>query len=98
MAVGQHVHRRFLSVPKLRMNKHRVENNFDGVNDADDGQIHEEHAGESEGQRPEVVDLEKISVKESDVELWLDAWVKAVRSAATLSRLNVLHVGSLYSH
>lgn len=82
VAVGQHVNRRFLNVPKLRMNKLQTENISDTVN----------HENEDEEQRIETADTDKSSIRESDVELWMDAWVKAVRSAATLSRLNVLHV------
>lgn len=102
VAVGQHVHRRFLSVPKLRLHqtKRRGENNVDGVSHEnseqapeDDGHkvVVKEEGGQE--QRPEATESEKNRLHEGDVELWMDAWVKAVRSAATLSRLNVLHVG-----
>ncbi|VDM31325.1 unnamed protein product [Hydatigera taeniaeformis] len=101
VAVGQHVHRRFLGVPKLRLHqtaKRRGETNLDGVSHENAEQITEEESHkvvtEAEGaheQRHETTEFEKNRLHEGDVELWLDAWVKAVRSAATLSRLNVLH-------
>ncbi|KAL5110597.1 Tyrosine-protein kinase BAZ1B [Taenia crassiceps] len=100
IAVGQHVHRRFLSVPKLRLHqtKRRGENNVDGISHENGGQAPEGDGhrvvGKEDGgqeQRPETTESEKNRLHEGDVELWMDAWVKAVRSAATLSRLNVLH-------
>ncbi|EUB59408.1 Tyrosine-protein kinase BAZ1B [Echinococcus granulosus] len=101
IAVGQHVHRRFLSVPKLRLqqtSRRRGENGVDGViyengeqapEEDDRKAIGEEEGGQ--GQRSETIESEKNRAHDGDVELWMDAWVKAVRSAATLSRLNVLH-------
>ncbi|KAL5967786.1 Tyrosine-protein kinase BAZ1B [Taenia solium] len=100
IAVGQHVHRRFLSVPKLRLHqtKRRGENNVNGTSHENGEQAPEEDGhklvGKEEGgqeQRPETTESEKNRLHEGDVELWVDAWVEAVRSAATLSRLNVLH-------
>lgn len=91
LSVGLNVHRRFLSVPKIRL---REMINKSGDYEEDDIEENSHQEVDEKQQR-----LER-TVKESDVELWIDAWMNAVRSASTLSRLNVLHVSRtfLYPH
>uniref|UniRef100_A0A5K3EW47 Bromodomain adjacent to zinc finger domain protein 1A n=2 Tax=Mesocestoides corti TaxID=53468 RepID=A0A5K3EW47_MESCO len=97
VAVGRNVHRRFLNVPKLKSRqsfRHSDQDNGDASS-------HEENDCDSikggcdvdeEERRPhETTEVDKLRVHDVDVELWIDTWVRAVNSAATLTRLNVLH-------
>lgn len=91
ITMGLNVHKRFLSVPKVLPRDKKV--GGDNNNNKEDGGPEEEIGQNQSGveYRPE------RSTREGDVELWMEAWMNAVRSASTLSRLNVLHV-SLRSH
>ncbi len=102
IAVGQNIHLRYLNVPKLAQQKpqrnhsHQQLNGEEATSSQEAGSQQADTSGEGveEQQADDVnpVDLDKIKVHESDVELWIKAWTEAVRSASTLSRLNLLHV------
>uniref|UniRef100_A0A0R3T3U6 Bromodomain adjacent to zinc finger domain protein 1A n=1 Tax=Rodentolepis nana TaxID=102285 RepID=A0A0R3T3U6_RODNA len=84
ITMGLNVHRRFLSVPKVlpREKKSGSEN----INNC------EEAGPEEIGLNQQNVEYRpERSTREGDVELWVESWTKAVRSASTFSRLNVLH-------
>nr|CUU97693.1 hypothetical transcript [Hymenolepis microstoma] len=84
ITMGLNVHKRFLSVPKVLPREKK----------AGSESIHnwEEGGPEEVGQnQPNVEYRPERSTREGDVELWLESWTKAVRSASTLSRLHVLH-------
>lgn len=89
VAVGQHIHRRYLSVPKLAPTTTKPNKSTEGPPENEGSDV--DHSQEEDPDE-EHVEIDKIRVGESDVEAWLTAWVDAVRSAATLSRLTVLHV------